>query len=165
MVDQGQYDGEVVAQKFSTTKNGHPQFEILCRVKDMIDNNGNELQRTIFYALVTDKNAEILADDLERVFGFVPERWSDLDPQTPGYLKLSGEVALWCKHETYQDKLKEKWRFSNPDMAASKPPEPDQMAKLDAMFGAALNGKKKPPAGAVVRQAAPKTNNDAEIPF
>lgn len=167
MMEVGEYEATVTGQAMTTTKNGHPQIEIVCSLKDFLDDNGNPLTRTV-YMVLTDKTVKYVADDLERVFGYVPEKWSHLSPDSPSFVKLLGDVMLYCKHDEYDGKLKEKWSFSDPTRGMRPAPAPEQLMTLDAMFGAALAGKKKAPKAAAAPKAepattAPKGNDD--IPF
>lgn len=165
MLEAGEYEASVVGQALTTTKNGQPQVEIVCSLKDFTDDNGNQLTRTVYLPL-TEKSAKYVADDLERVFGYVPEKWSHLSPDSPSFVKLLGDVMLYCKHDEYQGAVKEKWSFSDPTRGMRPAPAPDQLMAMDALFGAALNGKKKAPKAAAAPQAATATAAKSDdIPF
>lgn len=166
MLDAGEYEATVTGQSLSYTKNNNPQVEVICTLKGFINDDGNQVTRTVYMPL-TEKTVKNVADELERVFGYVPEKWSHLSPDNSPFVKLSGDVVLYCKHEEYQGNVKERWSFSDPSRGRRPAPEPDQLRSLDAMFGSALSGKKKPPKAASVAPAPPRAaaNNDADIPF
>lgn len=166
MYDAGEYEATVTGQAMSYTKNNNPQVEVICALKGCTDENGNQVTRTVYMPL-TEKTVKNVADELERVFGYVPEKWSHLSPDNSPFVKLSGDVVLYCKHEEYQGAIKERWSFSDPSRGRRPAPEPDQLRSLDAMFGSALTGKKKPPKAVNGAPAAKAetANNDADIPF
>lgn len=160
----GEYEATVTGQALTTTKNGNPQIEVICSLKGTSDENGNPVIRTVFMPL-TAKTVEFVAADLERVFGFCPEKWSQLSPDSPSFVKLMGDVVLYCKHEEYEGRPKERWSFSDPTRGGGrKAPEANQLMALDAMFGAALAGRKRPPTNGAKKPAAAPTHDD-EIPF
>lgn len=159
MLSEGVYNATIAGQGFTISKNGTNGFWLRCQLHDVSDNNGDAVERTIYWYL-TDATIDFVIEKLGRL-GFVPESFTELDPLHPNYHAYAGQqVELYCRHEVYDGKAREKWDFSNPEFAGPKSLEPTEIRKLDALFGRKLKAGK----GAVkpVGNGAPKA--DSKVP-
>lgn len=144
----GRYWGRALSQSFGKSKNkGTPQFSITFDIKGAVDpsNPEGELlrceegQRTVFWYL-TEGTMPYVLEDLERL-GFNKPSLRFLDANVNGYFDFAGiEQELYCKHEAYEGKRKEKWSLSNPRAGTieAEPLESNEVRKLDALFGKGL---------------------------
>ena len=98
--------------------------------------------RTVFLYL-TEKTVERSIEEL-RSLGFDKDSFRYLLPEVAGYVNLAGtEVALQCRHDTYQGDTKEKWSlaFQGGGPPNIKPLNQAGVRQLDALFGKALKAK------------------------
>jgi hypothetical protein len=150
--EQDTYSCEIVSQAITESSTGNPMVVVEFRVLSYADGNPVTKQFNRNYRkAVTAKTVEYVVNDL-RAMGFTGSSWSELEPSSPNYQSLAGQVLfMYCKHEEGF----ERWGVSRDNTPReSKPIEHVDAAKLrrlDAMFGKAL--------AATATQAAPKRVN------
>lgn len=178
----GRYWGKLIAQGMGESKEKKTPFfaatfEIVGKV-DLAKPDGDLLdcpngQRTI-YLYITDKTVDRVIEDL-KALGYDKPAFRFLDPETPGFVDLSGrEIGLYCTHEEYDGKFREKWGIHR-DGAGPKIEPLDQkgLKALDNLFNKQLKALAVPAEPA--KAADPATNHapetvppgvpDDEIPF
>lgn len=144
--EPGRYWGRLKQQALGKTSNGNPQiiltFDIVGKI-NLSDPDGDLLscpqyERTVF-RVITQKTIDWVLQDLEAL-GFQGTSFGEIDPTQPRFQDLTGkELALYCDHETYEGKTREKWGiYSEGGGLQVKPLEAQDVRKLDAMFGKAL---------------------------
>jgi hypothetical protein len=151
---EGAYVGEIMKQGFGETSNGNPQFFITCQVigypdKNNPDNlvpfpsNVKSYERTIF-RVINEKTIDFAIEDLQQL-GFEGTSFRELDPSSPNHQSFVGNmVDLYCKHESYEGKVNERWQLSRPlGSLEVKPLESTKLRQLDTLFGAALREKQR----------------------
>lgn len=150
---QGSYKGIVSAQGFATSREkGTLSFDIQVTVREKIDPTTmeaspvTEARRTINHWL-TPTNLEPGKPTYEafKELGVYGD-FEDYDPANPNHRSLVGkEVKLYCKHEEYQGKTRERWMIST---GTAKPiNDPKAVAKLKVLSLPPL-----PPPSAVEQQ-------------
>lgn len=168
---EGPYMGEVLKQALGVTgEKETPTFILSVQITDRLDRDDNPVQvdqyeRTIYMHL-TEGTREFTLERL-KVLGFAKSSLKFLSPEVPGHVNFVGQsVRLWCKHETYQGKTREKWNISTP--REDKPIVPiksTELSKLDALFGKGLreiSAQQPAPARETVPASAPVSN---DVPF
>jgi hypothetical protein len=136
---QGSYKGVIIQQGFTTSREkGTLSFDIVVTVKEKIDpitmegSPVTEARRTINH-WITPTNLEPGKPTYEafKAIGVYGE-FEDYDPANPNHRSLAGtEVKLYCKHEEYQGKPKERWMIST---GSGKPVnDPNAVAKLKVL--------------------------------
>lgn len=142
----GRYWGRAASQSFGKSSTGTPQFSITFDIQGAVDPNDPQgalmncvpSQRTVYWYL-TAKTVEFVVEDLE-LLGFNKPSVKFLDPSVEGFFDFTGqEVELYCKHEPYNNQLKERWSLNKPrDGFVAPPLETNEVRKLDALFGKSL---------------------------
>jgi hypothetical protein len=152
---EGAYVGEIIKQGFGETSKGNAQFFITCKVIGYPDKqnpnnflafpqNVKQYERTVF-RVINENTIDFAIEDLQQL-GFEGTSFRELDPASPSHQSFVGnQVDLYCKHETYEGKLNERWQLSRPMSGGLevKPLAADSLRKLDAMFGKALTDAQK----------------------
>lgn len=152
------YWGRVTRQAIGKTSNGNPQlvvsFAIVGKVNPA-DPEGELLpcpdgERTM-YRPITEKTAEYVWEDIEALCAAkgieVPSSMRVMDPERPDFsCDFTGaELAWFCKHDVYENRLKEKWQISRrTGVSAGDPLDDKEMRQLDALFGKRLKDARKP---------------------
>lgn len=161
------YWGKAISQSFGgSSEKKTPQFSITFDIIGAIDtkNPGGELlscpsgTRTVFWYLTQGTMPYVLAD-LEAM-GYDKDSLAYLDPTNPNHHNfVEMERELYCQHEQYQGKPKEKWGLGKSRTGIeAKPLEDKELRKLDAMFSVGLKklagGKKAAPPTELAKAAA-----------
>ena len=73
-------------------------------------------------------------------------------------------MELYCDHEEYQGKLKERWSLAMP-RGESKPVADDEIAKLDSMFGDRLKEMASPKAPMSIEEEVASLEGEVDTPF
>lgn len=144
---QGVYIGRVVRHELGeSSKKGTPQFMVTFEILEARDNFGDSSrvqshERSV-YIYLTEKSMPIALDAL-KVLGYRGTKVSALaDADFTGK-----EVELYCKHEDYEGEARERWQINTPrEQKESKPVDPMQLRKLDALFCKALKSQAVPDA-------------------
>jgi hypothetical protein len=171
--NEGPYEGEVTKQSLGVTgEKNTPAFILTCRIVGKIGPDGvsyqvdAEYERTL-YLYLTEKTKDFTLEKL-KVLGFNKSSLKFLSPDVSGYVNFVGNVVpLYCKHEEYNGKMREKWSISTP--REEKPIEPiksQDLSKLDALFGRGLReiaAQAEPPKKEAVPSGAPASGDD--VPF
>lgn len=168
--EKGQYRGTIISQALGESNTGTPQFVFRFTVDARV-NAGQEYatqegERTC-YIYLNDKTMEFATRDI-RSLGFDKNSLRYLDPTVAGFHDFVGtSVQMFCKHEEYQGKTREKWNISNPREFDVKPVEQSKLRNLDNLFGRAMKAS-----GATVKApiAPPQTDaglgvTDDDVPF
>ena len=174
--DKGRYIGQLTNQQLGKTSNGNPQivltFNIIGKV-DLSDPQGALLdcpkyERTV-YRVITNKTIDYVLKDMEAI-GFEGNSFGQIDSSMPGFQDLRGkEIELFCDHDNYEGKEKEKWGiYTEFEGAKVEKLEAADVRKLDTLFGKALKDRKPatPPvkhAGEASRQEVASARED--LPF
>ena len=158
----GRYLCRIKNQGFSKTKAGDDQFFLLFDIVgeinpadpegDLISTNPGE--RTAYFTLKTDKNAEFFVKDMRRL-GCPMTSFGMLDPNNDGFHNFGGiETEFTCEKNEYQGKESERWQLAREGGGGpvAVPLDAKETRRLDALFGAALKGTPK---------AVHKANNPA----
>src|SRR6185312_8836763 len=166
--EQGRYWGKLKAQGMGESKEKKTpffaaSFDILGRV-NLQDPQGElprcpQGERTV-YLYITDKTVDRVIEQLAAL-GYSKPGFRFLDPETAGFVDLSGnEVALFCEHEEYQGKMKEKWGIhQDRGRPTLEPLDQKGLKALDNLYGKQLKALAKPEAEAA---AAPKAETKKE---
>lgn len=166
----GRYFGRINNQGFGKTKNGDDQFWLTFDLVGAInpaDPDGNLLpceagERTAYFTLKTDKNAEFFVKDMKRL-SCPMTSFGMLDPAQPNFHDFTGkETEFVCEENNWQGKQNERWqlaRESNGPVAVQL--DAKEVRRMDALFGAALKGDApKKGAGRTVDPPAAKANGN-----
>lgn len=152
------YWGKVSKQAMGKTSNGNPQFVVSFQIVGKVnplEPDGELLhcppgERTM-YRPITEKTAEYVWEDIEALCAAkgiaVPSSMRQLDPERADFScdLVGAELGWFCKHEVYENKLREKWQISRRTGASAGDPLDDkEMRQLDALFGKRLKDAKKP---------------------
>lgn len=184
MYDAGKYWCKVTNQQLGKTNTGKSQFVLSFDVQGKVNQSDPEgdlepcdnYERSIFRT-ITPKTVEWLFDDIEHLcergeIEFALDGFEFLNPATDGYLDLTGvEFEAECKHETYENKPKERWSISTGGGGLSVDPLDDKgVRELNAMFGKQLKsrgsgGSPKPEQPAKPQRETVPPDDGGEIPF
>lgn len=144
---QGRYWGRVVDWNLGTSRNkGTPQFSVTFEVTDELDSMGERAglvgspqQRTV-YLYLTEKSMSIALEAL-KVLGYNRTSLKHLDRSSQQAHDFSGiECELYCKIEEYEGEDRERWSINTPREPV-KPVDPNDLRKLDALFGKHLKAQ------------------------
>lgn len=169
----GRYLGEITDQGLTKAQTGTVQIAIRFKVLEgttparQLD---AQYERTAFLA-VTEKTMEYLVPKLHSL-GYTRDSIRFIDLTSPECHDLRNQKAeFFCKHENSQDgQLIEKWdvAMSQSTPLELKPPDPKDLRKLDALFGAQLkkSGASKPkPTPPVQQPGYSDQPSDDDVPF
>ncbi len=159
---EGQYVCEIISQNMTQASTGNPQFVLRFKVLGTPDPNNpdnyliapQQYERSC-YRTITEKTIDWFIDDL-RALGFNGRSFRDLSPDSPNFCSFKGlSVEMYCKYAPGKNGQREEWNISHPRSSAPelKQLEPQQVRKLDDLFGRQLrglsvNGQSKPAASA-----------------
>lgn len=152
---EGRYFVKVLAQAMGKSKNkGTPEFSLRFMVLGMVDPENpdgdligcSKFERTM-YMYITDKTAERLCEDLQRI-GFEKDSFKFLNPDQIGFHDFKdSEFEAFCKHELYEGKAQEKWSIAFAGarpLVAAQPLDDKGIRELDNLFGKHLKKAAKP---------------------
>lgn len=171
---QGNYSATVLQQQFGESeKKGTPYFALTIRPDEM-DVGEPEMvsvdsqERTVFIYL-TEGTIDFAVRDLAAI-GFRGASFAELDPSSPNHHSfVNQKIPVYCKHENYEGKTKEKWQISSGGGSINhKALDKTGVRRLDALFGKTLKAAAKPGNGKATSGAARKPAaavNDDDIPF
>lgn len=162
------YWGKVTRQAIGKTKNGNPQLVVSFEVIGKIDSRDPEGEllpcpggERSMYRPITEKTAEYVWQDIEALCAAkgieVPASMRAVDPDRGDFSCdfVGAELAWYCNHDVYENKLREKWQISRKTGASAGDPLDDkEMRQLDALFGKRLKDTKKPAAASSVPEKA-----------
>jgi len=158
---EGFYSAEVIGQRMTETRNGNPQFELSIQPVSRIEGHAefplDEIGPTrCLYMVITPKTGGWVLDGL-RLIGFEGDSFSQLDNSLGGdnfHSFIGKTVRVLCRHETWEEVTREKWRISTYQFElAATAVSRQKIRELDALFGTQLNTP--PPSG--------KSQSDDEI--
>jgi hypothetical protein len=168
--EPGEYWCEIVDHGLSPAKTGTPQIFVKVKVLGRVnaadpkqyDADERQHERTMYQA-VTTSTVEFVLDKLEAI-GFTGVAWSEFDRANPNSQDLVGNsIKMYCKHESYNDELKERWDISR---GGGNRMDAEATSKLDSLFGKELRArtqaKPKQPAPDPPPIDSPKATADAE---
>lgn len=163
--EPGRYHGRITNQGFSKTKKGGDQFFLVFDIIGKInpsDPEGDLLacnpgERTAYFTLTTDKNAEFFVKDMKRL-GCPMTSFGMLDPSQPNCHSFTNvEAEFTCEENNWEGKQNERWQLSRESFApVAVPLDAKEARRLDALFGSALKGSAPQPA----KRSVAKTNGD-----
>lgn len=139
MLDKGGYIGAITAQGFNEAKTGNPQFWFDFEVQAKKAGDGSaeplaEPEKRTYYRVITEKTMPFLLEDL-RTIGYDGTSLAMLEPTHPQHFSLVGNVVeMYCGHELYEGKTKERWSVSQ-GQAAREPLDKSKLRTLDSLFG------------------------------
>lgn len=154
MLDKGSYICAITAQGFNEAKTGNPQFwfDFDVQAKKTADGQAEQIdpEKRTYYRVITEKTMPFLLEDL-RTIGYEGTSLAVLEPTHPQHVSLVGTVVeMYCGHDTYEGKQKERWGVSQ-GQPAREPLDKTKLRTLDSLFG-----KYARVAGAPAKAAAPK---------
>lgn len=168
---EGRYKARIKNWGLSKASTGTDQFFVSIEPLGMFDPADQEnllacdsAERTIFRA-ITDKTIDFVLDDLERL-GYKGDTFDQLNPEhAKAHNFRDQEIEVRCRHETYKDKLHERWEFAGGGSFQPKPLAANEVNVLNKLFGKKLkaraqNGKKPNPI-----TAPENAEVDGAVPF
>jgi hypothetical protein len=142
----GPYWGKVTRQSFGQNEKNNTVFTLTLELmgRTVRDANGEDTLEVVGYAertvymYLTAKTIGFVTEKL-RAIGYTRNSLRFLDPATDGYHNFEGaEVPLWCKHDSYDGKLREKWDISTGGAGVKLDPvDAKALRGLDVLFGKA----------------------------
>lgn len=169
--ERGLYRCTIISQALGESNTGTPQFVFRFRIEALVSGDqefgADEGERTC-YVYLSEKTMEFAVRDIKSL-GFDKNSLRYLDPKIAGFHDFVGQsVQMYCKHEMYDGKTREKWNISNPTALEVKPVEASKLRDLDNLFGRAL--KASGPVKSTVRQPQPAAVfangiTDDDVPF
>lgn len=130
LMQQGNYSGVLLAGQVNDPKSetGSPQ---LAWEFDLLDDSDppvpTGVRRTVYMSLSKKALDAFVAAELDK-HGF---NWDFANPRLNDAYYESPGVELYCKHDPYNNQLKEKWQFSNGG-GLGKPADQSTVARLQA---------------------------------
>lgn len=148
--EKGRYRAVIASQTMSESSTKNTQFVLTFDLLGMYDPTEPDAlrpvqhgQRSVFRA-ITEKTIDYFLEDL-KYLGYDKPSFANLDPSHPQCHNFKGqEIDVICDHETYQDKLREKWSLSRGGGLNLKPADNTAVRKLDALFGSKLKQNAAP---------------------
>ena len=172
--DAGKYRAVVTGQGFSESKDKKtPYFYLVIMPEVMLEQDGTETDAPLSQYesevkwYMTKAAMEYFTRDL-KTLGFTGQQPADLSPQKQGFHDFTGKVIeVICKHETYNDKMFDKWSlvFAGDTQQEERPPT--DLRDLNTRFGdefKTMFGGNKPAAQPAPR-AADDMSGEPDIPF
>lgn len=145
MIAEGNYQGWVESVATTTSGRGNPQLEI----RFCIDEG---TRRTIFLSL-TDAAREKFVDGVLEQIGF---NGDFANPTIAQEFYDDYKLEVYCKHEEYDGKTRERWAISSGDFQNEAAGD-DVIARLNASWRATHKPERPAPAGKPSAPPAPKT--------
>ena len=177
---EGTHTAEIIAQELSaSSKKGTPQLVLKVKILGIPNQDGTyethrEQYERYIYIYLTQGTMPFALETL-KTLGFTGTSLKQLDPNEPNHQDLTGgQIDVYCSHEEYEGKDRERWQVSNQQSSQSAPIEAKKMRALDALFGKGLReqagGKPSTPVGTSTEpmDTSEYTNQgitDDDIPF
>jgi hypothetical protein len=143
MFEEGIYRVRAKNWGFAETTNNFEQFRMTFEVQGKVDKDDLAGQpqpcesgnRTWTITITSDANAEWLSSVVLDL-GYDREDLLGLDPDTPDAFDFEGvEFFAICKHEEYNNQIREKWAMYRPPTRALSR---DRLQDLNSRFGRAI---------------------------
>ena len=174
---EGNHVAEVLSQELSASRNkGTPQLVLKVGILGVPNADGTyekhkqQYERYVTLYL-TEGTMPYVLEHL-KTLGFTGTSLAQLNTDHPDHIDLAGnQVDLYCQHETYEGKERERWQISSQQSAAAVPLDAKKLRQLDALFGKGLREQAKA-GGADQSKAFPPNKlsdgteiTDDDVPF